>query len=1026
MDSLKKLNSVYRLSRNRWHIAYAAICSARAFCNPLKSSEPRSYSRIPTESYIIDAVQLSSRDINQSRLRHLVDKKDLDHLGALGGVKGLMSALKTDGERGILADSDDISQRQEAFGMNTYPRPPAKSLFSFVVEQLKDTTVIIILVCAVLALVFGMIEYGAEGWYLGVSVFTSVLFVICISVAVNLKHDRLFRKLSMASNNNIQMEVLRSGMLLHISVDDIVVGDVVCLKTGDRVPADGLLIEGHSLQIDEASMTGESDHVKVDLHENPFLRSGTEVVDGHAKFLVTSVGINTAWGETMRSISHDSSEETPLQSRLNKLFSLIGNTGLAVGLVEFVILLIRYLTGNSEDEDGQTKPKGVVGIIAYSLTLIVVMIPEGLSLAVTLTRYYSTRRMFARQPVAKQISSCETMGSVTAICMDKTGTLTINKMEVTKFLLGQEFIEKFNYTLIASSVMELFHQGVGLNTTGSVYKTDSGSKLEFSGSPTEKALLSWGVLELNMNFELLKRSSELLHEEAFSSEKKRSGILMKKNGDNTMHMHWKGAAEIIIAMCTHYYDSLGNVKVMEDTERENLNQLVQGMAASSLRCIGFAHKEVYEHELNDGEAQLKENNYTLLGVVGMKDPCRPGVRKAVQDCQRAGVNVKMITGDNVFTAKAIAIECGILRPDQDMDGAVVEGEEFRNYTQVERLKKLDTICLMARSSPSDKLLMVKCLKQKRHMVAVTGDGTNDAPAIKEADIGLSMGIQGTEVAKESSDIIILGDSFASVVAVLKLGRNVYNNIQKFLQFQLTVNVATLVINFVLDISVGETPLTSVQLVWINLIMDLLGALALAAEHPGKEILDMQPVSRKEPIISNIMWRNLIAQALFQSIVFLTLQYYAFLQFGGQTIYNVDESIKDTMLFNIFVLCQIFNLFNARKLENKNIFEGIHKNKMFLGITGITILVQVVMVEFLNNFTGTEKLYLGEWGACIGIAILSWPIGILVKYIPVPHKTIFQISQDEEVGEELDEVEEELDELGEELDALGEVLGGLIN
>ncbi|WOH12788.1 hypothetical protein DCAR_0832296 [Daucus carota subsp. sativus] len=309
-------------------------------------------------------------------------------------------------------------------------------------------------------------------------------------------------------------------------------------------------------------------------------------------------------------------------------------------------------------------------------------------------------------------------------------------MEVTKFLLGQEFIEKFNYTLIASSVMELFHQGVGLNTTGSVYKTDSGSKLEFSGSPTEKALLSWGVLELNMNFELLKRSSELLHEEAFSSEKKRSGILMKKNGDNTMHMHWKGAAEIIIAMCTHYYDSLGNVKVMEDTERENLNQLVQGMAASSLRCIGFAHKEVYEHELNDGEAQLKENNYTLLGVVGMKDPCRPGVRKAVQDCQRAGVNVKMITGDNVFTAKAIAIECGILRPDQDMDGAVVEGEEFRNYTQVER------------SSPSDKLLMVKCLKQKRHMVAVTGDGTNDAPAIKEADIGLSMGIQGTEVAKE--------------------------------------------------------------------------------------------------------------------------------------------------------------------------------------------------------------------------------------------------------------------------------------
>ncbi|XP_063943166.1 calcium-transporting ATPase 12, plasma membrane-type-like [Daucus carota subsp. sativus] len=628
MDSLKKLKSVCMLSRNRWHLAYTAIYSLRAFWNPPKSSEP--YSRIPTESYVnIDADQLLFPDINWSRLRHLANKKDLAHLNDLGGVRGLMSALITDEERGILADSEDISRRQEAFGINTYPRPPGKSLFSFVVEQVKDTTVIIILVCAVLVLVFGMIEYGAEGWYLGVSVFTSVLFVICISTIVNFKHDRLFSKLAMASNHNVQMEVVRNGMILHISVDDIVVGDVVCLNTGDPVPADGLLVEGHSLQIDEASMTGESDHVQVDVYENPFLRSGTQVVDGHAKFLVTSVGINTAWGEMMSSISHGSSEETPLQSRLNKLFSLIGKIGLGVSSLEFVILLVRYLTDDSEDEDGETKSKGVVGILAYALALIVVMIPEGLALAVTFTRSYSTKRMVAHQAVAKQISACETMGSVTAICTDKTGTLTMNKMEVEKFLLGQEFIEKDNYTSIASSVMEFFQQGVGLNTNGSVYKIDLASNLEFSGSPTEKALLSWGALELNMNFELLKRSCELVHVEAFNSEKKRSGILMKKNGDNTMHMHWKGAAEMIIAMCSHYYDSLGNLKAMEDAERKKLNQLVQGMAASSLRCIGFAHKEVYEHEIDDGEAELKENNYTLLGVVGIKDPCRPGVRRAV-------------------------------------------------------------------------------------------------------------------------------------------------------------------------------------------------------------------------------------------------------------------------------------------------------------------------------------------------------------------------------------------------------------
>jgi len=313
---------------------------------------------------------------------------------------------------------------------------------------------------------------------------------------------------------------------------------------------------------------------------------------------------------------------------------------------------------------------------------------------------------------------------------------------------------------------------------------------------------------------------------------------------------------------------------------------------------------------------------------------------------------------------------------------VVEGEQFRNFTQEERLEKVEKICVMARSSPFDKLLMVQCLKQKGHVVAVTGDGTNDAPALKEADIGLSMGIQGTEVAKESSDIVILDDNFASIVTVLNWGRCVYNNIQKFIQFQLTVNVAALVINFVAAVSAGEVPLTAVQLLWVNLIMDTLGALALATEKPTKELMDKKPVGRTKPLITNIMWRNLVAQALYQIVILLTLQ------FKGEDIFGVTSKVNDTLIFNTFVLCQVFNEFNARKLEKKNVFEGIFKSKLFLGIIGVTLVLQVVMVEFLKKFASTERLNWREWIVCIGFGAVSWPIGFLVKLIPVSDKPLF--------------------------------------
>ncbi|KAL5582672.1 hypothetical protein UlMin_015114 [Ulmus minor] len=925
--------SSLNISKKKWHSAFRNIYCSRALLSLNKASllkkSHANFSRSP--SYTIVNFKPKNRfQIDQTKLVQLVKEKDLVRLQKLGGVDGVASALETDAELGIHDVKEEISHKYEEFGSNTYKKLLAKSLFYFVWQAFKDLTIIILIACAALSLGFGMKVHGAkEGWIDGLSIFIAVFLVIGVSAISNYMQNRQFDKLSKVSNN-IQIEVTRDGKRQQISIFEIVVGDVICLKIGDQVPADGLLLEGHSLQVDESSMTGESDHVEFNQSQNPFLFSGTKVVDGYARMLM------------MSQISKDSNEQTPLQARLDKLTSSIGKVGLIVAFLVLVVLFVRYFTGTTKDENGNKRFNGsktkiddiinaAVEIIAVVVTIVVVAIPEGLPLAVTLTLAYSMKRMMADNATVRKLSACETMGSATTICTDKTGTLTMNQMKVTKFWLGKDSIAEGTYSSIAPYIIELFREAIALNMTGSVYKPTSGSEFEISGSPTEKAILSWAVLELKMDMEEVVKTHTILHVEAFNSKKKRSG---------------KGAAEMILATCSSYYDASGLVKELDNNQKMEFEQIIQDMAASSLRCIAFAHKEVKESQINttneiEEHHTLKEDGLILLGLVGIKDPCRPGVKKAVQDCQYAGVSVKMITGDNIFTAKAIATECGILISNQDLSsGAVIEGVEFRNYTPEQRMEKVDKICVMARSFPFDKLLMVQCLKQKGHVVVVTGDGTNDAPALKEADIGLSMGIQGTEVAKESSDIVILDDNFASMATVLKWGR------------------LALVINFVAAISAGEVPLTAVQLLWVNLIMDTLGALALAIEKPINELTKNPPVGKTEPLITNIMWRNLLSQAFYQIVVLLTLQ------FKGKSIFNVNDQVKNTIIFNTFVICEVFNEFNARKMEKKN----------------------VLMVEFLNKFDDTERLDWGQWGACVGFAFLTWPIGCLVKFIPLPEKS----------------------------------------
>ncbi|KAL0410263.1 UNVERIFIED_CONTAM: Calcium-transporting ATPase 10, plasma membrane-type [Sesamum latifolium] len=926
--------------------------------------------------------------ISAEELVSMSREHDLSLLQQNGGVKGVAEKLKTNLEKGAPGDEADLIERKKAFGSNTYPRKKGRSFWRFVWEACRDTTLIILMVAAAASLALGIKTEGIkEGWYDGGSIALAVLIVIIFTAVSDYKQSLQFQNLN-EEKQNIQMEVVRGGRRIKVSIFDIVVGDVVPLKIGDQVPADGLVVSGHSLAIDESSMTGESKIVHKDSTKAPFLMSGCKVADGYGSMLVTSVGINTEWGLLMASISEDNGEETPLQVRLNGVATFIGIVGLAVAVAVLIILVARFFTGHTKNPDGSVqftagKTKvgdaidGFIKIFTVAVTIVVVAVPEGLPLAVTLTLAYSMRKMMADKALVRRLSACETMGSATTICSDKTGTLTLNQMTVVEaYACGKKVDPPDNKSLLPPRVISLLVEGVAQNTTGSVFVPEGGGALEVSGSPTEKAILQWG-LNIGMDFSGVRSESEIIHAFPFNSEKKRGGVAVKLS-NSEIRVHWKGAAEIVLASCTSYIDPDDSVVQMDEDKLSLFKKAIEDMAARSLRCVAIAYRTCEKDEVptSDEELenwQLPEGDLILLAIVGIKDPCRPGVRDAVQLCINAGVKVRMVTGDNLQTARAIALECGILGSNADAtEPNLIEGKTFR----------------YGRSSPNDKLLLVQALRKRGHVVAVTGDGTNDAPALHEADIGLAMGIQGTEVAKESSDIIILDDNFASVVKVVRWGRSVYANIQKFIQFQLTVNVAALIINVVAAVSSGNVPLNAVQLLWVNLIMDTLGALALATEPPTDHLMRRPPVGRREPLITNIMWRNLLIQALYQVTVLLILN------FGGRSILNLrhDKSdhafkVKNTLIFNAFVFCQIymFNEFNARKPDEINVWKGVTRNHLFMGIVGLEVVLQVIIIFFLGKFTSTVRLSWKLWLVSLAIGFISWPLAAVGKLIPVPDR-----------------------------------------
>ncbi|KAL6858909.1 hypothetical protein ACP4OV_017911 [Aristida adscensionis] len=977
--NLGKRSEAAAMKRSNQEKLRVAVLVSKAALQFIHGLPPPGDYKVPAD------VKAAGFGICADELSSVVESHDVKKLKAHGGVEGLAAKLGTSASDGVAASESKLAARREVFGVNRFAEAEARSFWVFVWEALQDMTLMILAACALVSLVVGV---ATEGWprgaHDGLGIVASILLVVFVTATSDYRQSLQFKDLD-KEKKKITVQVTRSGYRQKLSIYDLLAGDIVHLSIGDQVPADGLFVSGFSLLINESSLTGESEPVAVNA-ENPFLLSGTKVQDGSCKMLVTTVGMRTQWGKLMATLSEGGDDETPLQVKLNGVATIIGKIGLMFAVVTFAVLtqsLLRrkvsegsYLSWTGDDA------LELLEFFAIAVTIVVVAVPEGLPLAVTLSLAFAMKKMMNDKALVRHLAACETMGSATSICSDKTGTLTTNHMTVvkacicrkTKHVNGAAEAKALSSELPEPVVATLL-QSIFNNTGGDVVTNQDGRR-EILGTPTETAILEFG-LSLGGDFQAVRAASTLVKVEPFNSAKKRMGVVVQlPNG--SLRAHCKGASEIILASCAKYLDEHGHVAPLDGATVDHLNATINSFANDALRTLCLAYVDVAEGF--SAKDQIPMDGYTCIGIVGIKDPVRPGVKESVAICRSAGITVRMVTGDNINTAKAIARECGILTE----GGLAIEGPEFRIKNSEELFELVPKIQVMARSSPLDKHTLVKHLRTTfDEVVAVTGDGTNDAPALHEADIGLAMGIAGTEVAKESADVIILDDNFSTIVTVAKWGRSVYINIQKFVQFQLTVNVVALVVNFSSACLIGSAPLTAVQLLWVNMIMDTLGALALATEPPNNELMKRTPVGRKGNFISNIMWRNILGQSLYQFIVIW------YLQADGKWLFEIDgdnsDLVLNTVIFNCFVFCQVFNEVSSREMERVNVFQGILNNNVFIAVLGSTVLFQFIIIQFLGDFANTTPLTFKQWMTCIFIGFIGMPIAVVMKMIPVDSK-----------------------------------------
>ena len=870
-----------------------------------------------------------------------------------------------------LTDAEVLESRKK-YGVNILTPPEKEPLWKQFLEKFTDPLIIILMIAGVLSIGISFYEYfglneGFTVFFEPIGIFVAILLATGLAFYFELKADKEFAILNQVNDDEL-VEVIRNCNATQIPKKDVVVGDVVIINTGAEVPADGELLECVSLNVDESTLTGEPMcHKSVDekdfdpdaTYPTNHVLKGTKVMEGHGIFRVTAVGDKTENGKVFVAAQIDDSVKTPLNEQLDGLSDLI--TKLSYGFAALVVigrLLIYFLGDNSMEWAHITAY--VLQTLMIAVTLIVVAVPEGLPMAVTLSLAYSMRRMLKTNNLVRKMHACETMGATTVICTDKTGTLTQNQMSVEE----TQFYGLANQALGTDETSRLIKEGIALNSTASLDLSNP-DKPVVLGNPTEGALLLW-LRNNGIDYRNLKEDANVVEELPFSTERKyMATVVDSAQLEGKKILYVKGAPEIIRSLCK---------QIDKNVNIADIDRQLTDYQNRAMRTLGFAYQVLNDSDMAIADGKVVADNLTFMGIVAIADPVRKDVPAAVQKCMAAGINVKIVTGDTPGTAKEIGRQIGLWTK-KDSDSAIITGAEFEKLSDDELDKKVLGLKIIARARPLDKKRLVESLQRNNQVVAVTGDGTNDAPALKAAHVGLSMG-DGTSVAKEASDITIIDNSFSSICRAVMWGRSLYQNIQRFLLFQLTVNVAACFIVLVGAFMGTESPLTVTQMLWVNLIMDTFGAMALASLPPSQSVMKDKPRDRKAFILTKPMMKDILGVGGFfflLLVVFLYIfQHTEITQMTDLLHCKLGEAnglspYEQTLLFSIFVWTHLWYMFNTRSFETGKSFFQLKMSKEFFTIVAIIFIGQIVIVEVLYDFFNCTPMKLIDW---VIIVVLS--------------------------------------------------------
>ncbi len=874
-----------------------------------------------------------------------------------------------------LNDAQVLESRSKN-GANMLTPPEKEPLWKQFLEKFGDPLIIILLIAGVLSIGISCYEYfgldeGAAVFFEPVGIFVAILLATGLAFYFELQADKEFTLLNQV-NDDEPVEVIRNGNTTMVPRKDIVVGDIVVLNTGEEVPADGELLEATSLQMDESTLTGEpmcaksvdeKDFDKAATYPTNHVMKGTKVMEGHGICRVLKVGDKTEQGKVFEAVQIDDSVKTPLNEQLDGLGDLITKVSYGIAALIVVSRIIMYFVTNGTDCFGSMEE--VAPFVAYVLqtlmiavTLIVVAVPEGLPMAVTLSLAYSMRRMLKTNNLVRKMHACETMGATTVICTDKTGTLTQNLMSVDEM------------KTYGTTPDEILHEGIAVNSTASIDFSDQ-SKPQILGNPTEGALLLW-MHKQGVDYRVARESVRAVAEVPFSTERKYMATVVESvalEGKTVLYV--KGAPEIVYSLCAE-----------KPVSKEEVDKQLTAYQNRAMRTLGFAYQVIEDGAKAVDGNKVVADKLVFIGVAAIADPVRSDVPAAVKECVEAGISVKIVTGDTSGTAKEIARQIGLWDDAVDNENHIITGPEFAALTDEEVENRVLDLKIISRARPMDKKRLVETLQKKNQVVAVTGDGTNDAPALRAAHVGLSMG-DGTSVAKEASDITIIDNSFSSIGKAVMWGRSLYQNIQRFLLFQLTVNVTACFLVLCGAFMGTESPLTVTQMLWINLIMDTFAAMALASLPPSESVMKDKPRDRKAFILNKPMLREIIGVGGFFFLMLLGMLYIfqhaevtqltdvLHLQLGAKGHVSTYEL---TLLFTTFVMTHFFYLFNARAFEtgrNALHFKGCNG---LLSIVAIILVGQIAMVELpgLQQFFNVESLKFIDWVIIIvGSSFVLW-------------------------------------------------------